>query len=150
MGNHIKYKESTELKFMQLLENAKAPQYGLTDAAGIDLFSAKAMIIPPRDRVLVPTDIAVELPKGTYGRIAPRLGMAVKYFIGIGGGVIDFDFTGNIGIILFNNGDEPFKVQKGDRIAQLIIEKISQPLFVEVNEIRTTERGKKGFGSTGL
>ena len=90
MENHIKYKESTELKFMKLSENEKAPPYGLTDAVGIDLFSAKAMIIPSRDRVLAPTDIAVELPKGTYGRIAPRSGMGVKYLIGVGGGVIDF------------------------------------------------------------
>ena len=82
-------------------------------------------------------------------RIAPRLGMAVLRFIGVGKGVIDFGLMGNVTVILFNHGKQTFKVEKGDRIAQLILEKISQPVIVEVSSIQKTVRGTNGFGSTG-
>ena len=150
MERNITNTDGTTLSFMKLSEDAKPPERASTNAAGLDLFSAKTILIPSRGRRMVPTDIAIQLPKGTYGRIAPRSGMAVRHFIGVGGGVIDYDFTGNVTVILFNHGDQMFKVEKGDRIAQLIIEKISQPVIVEVNSIQKTVRGANGFGSTGI
>ena len=74
----------------------------------------------------------------------------LEHFIDVGGGVIDFDFTGNVGVILFNHGVEPFKIDKGDKIAQLIVEKIAQPVLVEALRVKPTEQGASGFGSTGI
>ena len=91
---------------------ANAPERGLTNAASLDLFCAKTLLIPSRGRGIVPTYIAIRFPKGTYVRIAPRLGMAVLRFIGVGKGVIDYGFTGNVTVILFNHGNQMFKVEK--------------------------------------
>ena len=142
--------DGTILTFVKLSGDAKPPERASTNAAGLDLFSAKTILIPSRGRRMVPTDIAIQLPKGTYGRIAPRSGMAVRHSIGVGGGVIDNDFTGNVTVILFNHGEQMFRVEKGDRIAQLILEKISHPIIIEVNSIQKTVRGANGFGSTGI
>ena len=115
----------------------------------MDIFSTESKIIESYDRARIRTDIAVKLPPGTYGRIAPRSGLAAKHFIGIGGGVIDPDFFGGIECILFNHQDTPFVVPKGMRISQLIIEKISYPELLEVDMLEKTERAEKGFGSRG-
>ena len=150
MEKHINYTDSNKLRFVKLTADGKAPERGSTYAAGFDLFSAKTMVIPPQGRGLEETDIAMMLPEGTYGQIAPRSEMAIKHFTDVGGGVIDFDFTGNVGVILFNHGVEPFKIDKGDKIAQLIVEKIAQPVLVEALRVKRTERGANGFGLTGI
>ena len=90
------------------------------------------------------------LPPGCYGRIAPRYGLALKKFIDVGLGVIDADYKGELGVILFNFGSEDFAVNMGDKIAQLIFEKIKTPEIKEVNELEETGRGSKGYSSTGL
>ena len=87
---------------------------------------------------------------GCYGRIAPRSGLAHKNFIDVGAGVIDSDYRGNVGVILFNFGEQDFEVKKGDRIAQLICEKIEYPDLIEEEELAESERGDGGFGSTGV
>ena len=140
---------NTILKFKKLSQNATTPVRGSPCSAGLDLFSAESKIIGPCDRARIRTDIAVKLPPGTYGRIAPRSGLAANHFIGIGGGIIDPDFIGGIECILFNHQDSPFVVAKGMRISQLIIEKISYPELLEVDALKETERGDKGFGSSG-
>ena len=140
---------NTILKFKKLSQNATTPVRGSPCSAGLDLFSAESKIIGPCDRARIRTDIAVKLPPGTYGRIAPRSGLAANHFIGIGGGVIDSDFIGGIECILFNHQNSPFQVTKGMRISQLVIEKISYPELLEVDILEETERGEKGFGSTG-
>ena len=140
---------NTILKFKKLSKNATTPVRGSPCSAGLDLFSAESKIIGPCDRARIRTDIAVKLPPGTYGRIAPRSGLAANHFIGIGGGVIDPDFIGGIEYILFNHQDTPFVVPKGMRISQLIIEKISYPELLEVDVLEKTERAEKGFGSSG-
>ena len=140
---------NTILKFKKLSQNAITPVRGSPCSAGLDLFSAESKIIGPCDRARIRTDIAVKLPPGTYGRIAPRSGLAANHFIGIGGGVIDPDFIGGIECILFNHQDTPFVVAKGMRISQLIIEKISYPELLEVDVLEKTERADKGFGSSG-
>ena len=140
---------NTILRFKKLSKNATSPVRGSPCSAGLDLFSAESKIIGPCDRARIRTDIAVKLPPGTYGRIAPRSGLAAHCFIGIGGGVIDPDFIGGIECVLFNHQDTPFVVTKGMRIAQLIIEKICHPILLEVDTLEKTERSCKGFGSSG-
>ena len=95
------------------------------------------------------THIAIQVPLGTYGRIAPRSGLSVKHCIDIGAGVIDKDYRGPIKILLINHSDIEFLVQQGDRIAQLILEQIKTPDTKTVQSLQATERGSKGFGSTG-
>ena len=150
MNNLYNFREmNTILKFKKLSQNAIIPVRGSPCFAGLDLFSAESKIIGAYDRARIRTDIAVKLPPGTYGRIAPRSGLAANHFIGIGGGVIDPDFIGGIECILFNHQDTPFVVPKGMRISQLIIEKISYPELLEVDVLEKTERAEKGFGSSG-
>ncbi len=82
--------------------------------------------------------------------IAPRSGLAVKNFIDVGAGVVDYDYRGNVGVVLFNHGDQDFAVARGDRVAQLVLERISMAPAVEVQELSDTTRGSSGFGSTGV
>lgn len=142
--------DSTLLKFAKLTSNATAPSKGSKFAAGYDLFSAHDYEVLPRNKILAFTDIQVQVPHGHYGRVAPRSGLAVKHFIDVGAGVIDEDYRGNVGVVLFNFGSESFKVKRGDRIAQLICEKISYPEIEEVDSLDKSERGDGGFGSTGV
>ncbi|NWR40879.1 DUT protein, partial [Regulus satrapa] len=137
------------LRFTRLSENAFAPSRGSARAAGYDLYSAYDCVIPPMEKAVVKTDIQIALPSGCYGRVAPRSGLAAKHFIDVGAGVIDEDYRGNVGVVLFNFGKETFEVKKGDRIAQLICERIYYPELEEVEALDDTERGEGGFGSTG-
>ena len=107
-------------------------------------------VIPAGGRGVVKTDISIACPAGTYARIAPRSGLAVKKGIDVGAGVVDADYRGNVGVVLFNFGTEDFTVDVGDRIAQLILEKVNMAPVVEVEELTETERGAGGFGSTGV
>ena len=95
------------------------------------------------------TDIRVAIPEGCYGRIAPRSGLAWKHSIDVGAGVVDSDYRGNVCVILFNFSDEDFIVSKGDRIAQLICERIALTQLFE-SKLDQTERQDNGFGSTGV
>ncbi|NWU78182.1 DUT protein, partial [Onychorhynchus coronatus] len=140
---------NTRLRFTKLSENAFAPSRGSARAAGYDLYSAYDCVIPPMEKAVVKTDIQIALPSGCYGRVAPRSGLAAKHFIDVGAGVIDEDYRGNVGVVLFNFGKETFEVKKGDRIAQLICERIYYPELEEVEALDDTDRGEGGFGSTG-
>ncbi|NWX13706.1 DUT protein, partial [Aegotheles bennettii] len=140
---------AARLRFTKLSENAFAPSKGSARAAGYDLYSAYDCMIPPMEKAVVKTDIQIALPSGCYGRVAPRSGLAAKHFIDVGAGVIDEDYRGNVGVVLFNFGKETFEVKKGDRIAQLICERICYPELEEVQALDDTERGEGGFGSTG-
>ncbi|KAI5701183.1 deoxyuridine 5'-triphosphate nucleotidohydrolase isoform X5 [Diaphorina citri] len=141
--------ETAVLKFSKVSENAFAPHKGSDKAAGYDLRSAYDYVVPARGKELIKTDISIELPPGCYGRIAPRSGLAWKNHIDVGAGVIDEDYRGNVGVVLFNHSDQDFKVNKGDRIAQLICQRIEYPVLQEVTNLNNTERGAGGFGSTG-
>lgn len=112
--------------------------------------SAHDCVVPARGKELVKTDLSIAIPLGTYARVAPRSGLAWKKFIDVGAGVVDYDYRGNVGVILFNHGDEDFEVKKGDRVAQLILEQILTPEVVECDDLEATERGAGGFGSTGV
>ena len=138
------------LQVKRLSENASIPVRGSPDSAGFDLASAEATVIKAGGKGIVKTDLSIACPPGTYARIAPRSGLAVKKFIDVGAGVVDADYRGPVGVVLFNFGSEDFVVEKGDRVAQLILEKISMVEAVEVDELTDTQRGSGGFGSTGV
>ena len=142
--------EKNVLKFVRMSKKACIPTKGSRLAAGYDLYSAIDTIIEPYDKALIQTDLKVAIPHGTYGRIAPRSSLAVKNFISVAAGVIDEDYRGPLGVVLFNHANVPFCVKQGDRIAQLICEKIIYPQLVEVNNLDQTERGEQGFGSSGI
>ena len=142
-------KTTNALKVKLLSPKGKLPTKGTSLATGYDLSSAQQIIVPANGRALIQTDISINVPKGTYGRIAPRSGLAVKHGITTGAGVIDADYTGPVGIVLFNHGDQDFNVQEGDRVAQLILEQVADKPVIEVQELTQTQRGDKGFGSTG-
>lgn len=133
------------LKFKRLSNNARKPTKSSEKAAGFDLYSAYDYKVDARGKELVKTDLAFEIPDGCYGRIAPRSGLAWKYFIDVGAGVIDADFRGNLAVVVFNFGHHPFNIKAGDKIAQLICERIAYPeLKEELDSLGETGRGGKG------
>jgi len=138
-----------QLLVKRLSDKAKLPVKGSALAAGYDLSSAEKILIPARGKALVQTQISIAVPAGTYGRIAPRSGLASKFMIDTGAGVIDADYRGEVRVLLFNLSDKDFQVEEGDRIAQLILERIYTPDVLEVNDLEETLRGAGGFGSTG-
>ncbi|KAL4570982.1 hypothetical protein LXL04_017731 [Taraxacum kok-saghyz] len=142
--------QSPLFKVKKLSEKAILPERGSPLAAGYDLSSAIETKVRARGKALVATDLSIAVPEGTYARIAPRSGLTWKHSIDVGAGVIDADYRGPVGVILFNHSDTDFEVKAGDRIAQLIIEKIITPEVVEVDDLDSTVRGAAGFGSTGV
>ena len=140
----------TTLRVKLLSENATVPSRGSEQAAGWDLYAAEPVVVPGRGKAIIPTDIAVAIATNHYGRIAPRSGMSWKNHTDIGAGVIDSDYRGPVGVVMFNHADSDLQIEKGDRVAQLVIEQIStQPLVIVDGDLDDTERGEGGFGSTG-
>lgn len=130
------------------------PQYHSSEASGIDLMADvdKPVILEPGQRELIPTGIAIELPEGYEAQIRPRSGLAIKKGISIvnAPGTIDSDYRGEIRIILINLGHESVKIERGDRIAQMVIAPVTRAdLVEEVGELEETKRSSGGFGSTG-
>ena len=126
------------------------PTRGSDRSVGYDLYSSEDAIIPCQaGRALVGTGITIVLPDGVYGRVDTRSGLAVKHCINVGAGVIDTDYTGEIKVVLFNHGEADFEIKKGDRIAQLVLERCETPQIEEISIVEDTERGSGGFGSTG-
>jgi len=136
------------LRFVKLTEKARIPTRGSPRSAGLDLHSAY-VTVPARDKILVLTDLGIQLPAGYCGHIAPRSGLALHHHIDIGGGIVDEDYRGNLGVILYNHSEIPFKVSRGDRIAQFICQ-ICYPILEEVEVLDLTKRGEGGFGSSGI
>ena len=134
----------------KLTYDAIVPTRGSDGAVGYDLYSSEDAVVPCQaGRALVGTGITIVLPPGVYGRVAPRSGLAVKHCINVGAGVIDPDYTGEIKVVLFNHGESDFEIKKGDRIAQLVLERCETPPIEEISIVEDTERGSGGFGSTG-
>lgn len=128
--------------------NGKMPQRATEGSAGFDLYAAENYVITPQSRGFVSLDLCIAIPEGFYGRIASRSGLAKKG-IDVGAGTIDSDYRGDVKVLLCNNSRDTFHVMKGDRIAQLIIEKCYYLNFVETDDLNKTQRGEGGFGSTG-
>ena len=139
-----------QLRFKRLHAEAKLPTRGSSDAAGLDIYAAARVVLAPGARAAVSTGLSVAIPKGFYGRIAPRSGLAVRHGIDTLSGVIDSDYRGEILCVLINHGDEPFEIETGARIAQLIIESIAMPEPTWADDLDETGRGAGGFGSTGI
>ena len=138
------------LKVQKLSNNAALPKRSTDGAAGYDLCASQDCTIPAGGKGLVKTGLSISFPTGLYARIAPRSGLALKKFIDVGAGVVGSDYRGEVGVVLFNHGDQDFQVKMGDRIAQLILEKNDTLPVEEVQGLNDTVHGSGGFGSTGV
>lgn len=132
-------------------EDAKLPYRANEGDAGLDLFSIEEKIIQPGEATLVGTGLQIELPKGTEAQIRPRSGLALKHSITVlnSPGTIDEGYRGEIKVILINHGNEPFKVEKDMRIAQMVIASVLKVELVEADVLSETDRATGGFGSSG-
>lgn len=133
--------------------NNPLPEYKTVQSAGMDLraFIAEPIVLKPLERKLIPTGLYIALPDGYEAQIRPRSGLALKNGITVLNtpGTIDADYRGEIGVILINLSDTEFTIESGDRICQMVIQKIEQPEMIEVSVLDETERGDGGFGHTG-
>ena len=139
---------SDVLRFKQLDPQAVLPVRGSALAAGLDLCSIGDVELQPKQRATVPTGLAVAIPPGFYGRVAPRSGLAAKNGLDVLAGVIDSDYRGEIRCVLYNTGEETISLPAGSKICQLIVEQIITPDAMWVNDLDETARGAGGFGST--
>ena len=134
--------------------NNEMPSYATKGSAGMDLraFVSEPIVLKPFERRLISTGIKIKLPQGYEAQIRPRSGLALKKGISICNaiGTIDSDYTGVVGVILINFGNEDFIVNNGDRIAQMVINKYEQVEWNSVDKLEETERGNGGFGHTGV
>ncbi len=139
------------LKVKKLKEDVKLPVYSTDGSAGLDLFSAEEVEIPPGQWKLVGTGISIELPDGFEAQVRPRSGLALKGITVLNTpGTIDPDYRGEVRVILLNLSDQNFKVEKGMKIAQLVISKFERVKVEVVDSLSDTKRGEGGFGSTGI
>lgn len=136
--------------FVELVhKNAQAPVRSSTGAAGYDISACIDHVVPANGWTVVPTGIKIKIPDNVYGRIAPRSGLSLRG-ICVGAGVIDSDYRGEVGVVLYNHASSPYVVKTGNRIAQLILEHIDTPDVKVVSALsEDTERGSHGYGSTG-
>ncbi len=139
------------LQVKKLRPDAVLPRYAHPNDAGLDLHACEPATLAPGARALVKTGIAVALPPGTEGQVRPRSGLALEHGVTVlnAPGTVDAGYRGELGVILINHGDEPFEIQPGQRVAQLVI---AQTLTAEVREVAALDesaRGAEGFGSTG-
>ena len=140
--------DNTQLIVKKLSDKAVIPTKATTGSTGFDLYNAAPITIEPGAIQLVPTDLSITCPPGTYGRIAPRSSITVKQQLDIRAGVIDSDYTGHVLIAMHNIGTETRQISQGNKVAQLILEQISPATIQEVQQLTATDRGDKGFGSS--
>lgn len=130
------------------------PSYETDGSAGMDLRAAvkEEVILKPGEIRLIPTGLRVSVPRGYEAQIRPRSGLALKHGIGMvnSPGTIDSDYRGEIGLVMINWGARPFSIRRGDRIAQMLITRVFRAIFVEVDDLESTERGEGGFGHSGV
>jgi dUTP pyrophosphatase len=141
----------TTLKFKKTRPDAIIPTRGTPVAAGLDLYAVEKISLAPGAFHAVATGINIELPPGFEGQVRPRSGLAVKYGVTVlnSPGTIDEDYRGEVKVVLINHGPGIFDIKPGDRIGQLVINKVEFPPVEEVQELSDSDRGEKGFGSTG-
>jgi dUTP pyrophosphatase len=145
------YREILQINVKKLSENATIPTQGTSFAAGYDLYAAEDAVVVCGTRKLIKTNVSMEITPGYYGRIAPRSGLAYKNGIDVLAGVIDSDYRGDIGVILYNTDKYiDFNVKKGDRIAQIIFEACYTATLNNADNLDNTLRQAGGFGSTGV
>lgn len=148
--------ETVEIEIVRLAhaQGLQLPDYATAAAAGADLLAAvdADIELKPLERRIVPTGISIALPVGFEAQVRPRSGLAAKNGVTVANapGTIDADYRGEVGVILINLGQEPFKISRGMRIAQLVIARHARAVWREVQELDQTARGAGGFGSTGV
>jgi dUTP pyrophosphatase len=141
-----------EIQFKLLDEDLTPPRYQHEGDAGFDLSSRVDLTVDPGERAMIPTGLAVAIPRGYAGFVLPRSGLAARYGIALvnSPGLIDAGYRGEIAVILINTDRrEPFHIRRGDRIAQMVIQKVEEASLFQVAELDETPRGAAGFGSTG-
>ncbi len=125
------------------------PEYGSAGAAGADLRASQELVIPAGGRAAVPTGLRLEIPAGHVGLVWPRSGLALRHGIDTLAGVIDSDYRGEVRVVLVNHGEGPFRIEPGDRVAQLLVQPVVRVEFQAVDDLSQSGRGEAGFGSTG-
>ena len=134
-------------------KNPRQPKYKSPGSSGADIYACvdEAVIIKPGETVLIPTGFRIAVPEGYEAQIRPRSGLAVKHGITLvnSPGTIDADYRGEIKVILINLGDSPFTIERGERIAQMVVHSVSRVAWDEVDSHDETKRGEGGFGHTG-
>jgi dUTP diphosphatase len=125
------------------------PEYSSDGAAGADLRAREAVVLAPGGRAAVATGLHVEIPAGHVGLVWPRSGLAVRHGIDTLAGVIDSDYRGEVRVVLVNHGDAEFRIEAGDRIGQLLLQRVERASFSKADSLPATSRGEGGFGSTG-
>lgn len=138
-----------KVKVKKLKKDAIIPRYAHKGDAGMDLFSTENYIVPVGKRQLVSTGIAIELPEGYFASIRGKSGLAYKRGISILGGVIEWTYRGEYGVIILNTGNEDFEIRAGDQVAQVVISPVASVELEDIEELSDTDRGDGGFGSTG-
>ena len=127
------------------------PRYETAGAAGMDLRAAEALLLPPGERAAVPTGLALALPPGFEGQVRPRSGLARRHGVTVlnAPGTVDEDYRGEVMVLLVNHGPETVRIERGDRIAQLVVAPVTRVAVEEANDLGATARDGAGFGSTG-
>ena len=143
-----------DIQRMEGNEDLPLPGYMSSGASGMDLYAAVAdpVVISSGEVALIPVGIRIALPEGFEAQVRPRSGLAAKHGIGIlnSPGTIDSDYRGEIKVIMFNFGKEPFAVNRGERIAQMVITRVARAVLVEQDDLEDTQRGSGGFGHSGI
>lgn len=139
-----------QLQVKKLHPDAKLPQFAHATDAGLDLYTVENVAIAPGERISIATGIAVQIPVGYVGLIWDKSGIAQKGGLKTLGGVIDADYRGEVFVGLLNTGAEQYEFTSGQKIAQMLIQKIEHPEIIEVDELDDTDRGDGAFGSTGV
>jgi dUTP pyrophosphatase len=144
--------EDIELQVKRLVADVPLPAYAHDGDAGLDLAAAEDVELPAGGRAAVPTGLAVAVPHGWVGLVHPRSGLARRHGVTVANapGTIDAGYRGEVQVLLVNLGRDPVTLRKGDRVAQLLLQRVGRAEIVEVEELDGTTRGEGGFGSTGL
>ena len=144
--------ERVTVKILKLVDSATLPTYAHEDDSGMDLCAIATTDIEPGKTALIRTGIAIEIPMGTEAQVRPRSGLALKHAITVLNtpGTVDASYRGEIGVVLINHGQKSFRVEPGMKIAQMVIAPILRADLQEVDQLSDTDRGKGGYGSTGV
>ncbi len=140
-----------KMRRTEAAQKLPSPSYATAESAGADLAAAESCLVLPGERRLVGTGVFLEIPRGCEIQVRPRSGLALRHGVTVlnSPGTIDSDYRGEIKVIIVNHGSEPFRIEPGDRIAQMVLQPVLTMDFLEEGELSETERGAGGFGSTG-